>query len=78
MENREVPLANNFGFEVKQSDKSLIYIRKNNGSIMDLWGTPTSTLVQGERCPFKATLVSTLIDCEIFIFCEKLELFVID
>ena len=55
-----MPLANNFGFEVKQSDKSLIYIRKNNGSIMDPWGTPGSTLVQGERCPFKTTSLSLI------------------
>ena len=55
MEKREVSFANNFGFEVKSSDKSLIQIRKNNGPRTDPRGTPASKLTQVE-CPFKATL----------------------
>ena len=55
-ENREVPSANNFGFDVKSSDKSLIQIRKNNGPRIDLWGTPASILVQNECCQVKTTL----------------------
>ena len=39
--NSEVTSANNFGFEVKPSDKSLIKIRENNGPRIDPWGTPT-------------------------------------
>ena len=53
---RGVSSANNLGFEVKPSDKSLIWIRKNHGSRIDPWGTPASILVQDECCPFKTTL----------------------
>ena len=48
--------ANNFGFKVKSSDKSLIQIRKNNAPRTDPWGTPASMLTHVEWCPFKATL----------------------
>ena len=37
--------ANNFGFEVKPSDKSFIYIRKNNDPRIDPWEILVSTLV---------------------------------
>ena len=54
-EKREVASANNLGFEDKPSDKSLIWIRKNNAPRIDFWGTLTSILVQDECCPFKTT-----------------------
>ena len=55
-ENREVSSANNLGFEVKPSGKSLIQIRKNNRPRVDPWRTPASILVQDECCWFKTTL----------------------
>ena len=53
---RLVLSVNNFGFEVKPSDKPLIEIRKNNGPRIDPLGTPGSTLVQDECSPFKTAL----------------------
>ena len=52
----EVSTTNNFGFEVKPSDKSLILIRKNDGRIMYPWGTPALILAHDECCPIKTTL----------------------
>ena len=48
--------ANNFGLEVKPSDKSLILIRKNSGLSIDSWRTPTSTLAHDKSVPFKTIL----------------------
>ena len=42
-EKREVLFPNNFVFEIKLSDKSLIQIRKNNGPSIGPWGTTAST-----------------------------------
>ena len=48
--------ANNFEFDVKPSDKSLIQIIKNNGPRIDPWGILASTFVHNECCPFKTIL----------------------
>ena len=45
IENREVSSAKSFGFVIKLSDKSLMYIRKNNGPNIEAWGTLASILV---------------------------------
>ena len=38
------------------SDKSLIYIKNNNGPSMEPWGKPALTSHQSETCPFNKTL----------------------
>ena len=48
-ENREVSLAKSFGFVIKLLDKSLMYIRKNNGPNIEPWGTPASILLVYEE-----------------------------
>ena len=47
-ENKDMLSANNLAFEDNPSDKSLIYIKNNNGPSMDPWGTPTLTSDQWE------------------------------
>ena len=44
IEKSEVLLANNLGIDGKSSDKSLIYIRNNNGPRITPWGTLASTI----------------------------------
>ena len=39
-EKKKASSANNFGFQFKSYDKSLIKIRKNEGPRIDPWGTP--------------------------------------
>ena len=48
--------SNSLAFEDNFSDKSLIYIKSNNGARMDPWGTPTLTSDQSETCPFNKNL----------------------
>ena len=40
--------ANSLAFEDNPSDKSLIYIKKNNGPSVKPWGTPILTSDQSE------------------------------
>ena len=47
--------AKSFGFVLRLSDKSLIYIRKNNGPKIEPCGTPASTLVHEENFPLTTT-----------------------
>ena len=54
--NREVSWGKSFGFVIKLSDKSLMYIRKNNGLNAEVWGTPASILLHKEYFPLKTTL----------------------
>ena len=39
-ENRDVSSANHFVLENRSPDKSFMYIKNNNGSKMEPWGTP--------------------------------------
>ena len=55
-EKREISSAKSLVLEDKPSDKSLIYIKNNNGPRMEPWGTPALTLVHKEDCPFNTTL----------------------
>ena len=48
--------ANSLAFEDNPSDKSLIYIKNNNGPSIEPWGTPALTSDQPETCPFNKTL----------------------
>ena len=54
-ENNDVSSANSFAFK-DNTDKSLIYIKNNNGSSMEPWGTPALTSDQYETFPFNKTL----------------------
>ena len=55
-ENKDVLSAKSLVFEDNPSDKSLIYIKNNNGPSMEPWGTPALTSDQSETCPFNKTL----------------------
>ena len=55
-ENKDISSANNLVFEDNVSDKSLIYIRNDNGPSMETWGTPALTSDQSQTCPFNKTL----------------------
>ena len=55
IENREVSSAKSFGFVIKLSDKSLMYIRKNSGLNIEPWATLASILVHEEYFPFSTT-----------------------
>ena len=48
--------ANSLAFEDNPSDKSLIYIKNNNGPSIEPWGTPALTSDQPETCPLNKTL----------------------
>ena len=54
--NREVSSGKSFGLVIKLSDKSLMYIRKNNGLNTEAWGTSASILLHKEYFPLKTTL----------------------
>ena len=51
-ENNDVSSAKILIFADNPSDKSLIYIRNNNGPTMEPWATPALTSYQSETCPF--------------------------
>ena len=53
---RVVSFANNFGLDAKSSDKSFMYIRKNNDPSIEPCGTPTSIAALEECCPIRTTL----------------------
>ena len=55
-ENKDVSSANSLAFEGNPSDKSLIYIKNNNGPVMEPWGSPALTSDQSKTCPFNKTL----------------------
>ena len=55
-ENKDVSSAKSLTFEDNPSDKSLIYIKNNNGPSMEPWATPALTSDQSEACPFNKTL----------------------
>ena len=63
-ENKDVSSAKSLAFEDNPSDKSLIYIKNNNGPSMEPWGTLALTSDQSETCPFNKTLC--------FLFLRKL------
>ena len=48
--------ANSLAFEGNPSDKSLIYIKNNNGPSMEPWGTSALTSDQSGTYPFNKTL----------------------
>ena len=54
-ENKDVLSAKSLVFEDNPSDKSLIYIKNNNGPSMEPWGTPALTSDQSGTCPFDKT-----------------------
>ena len=55
-ENKNVSSGNSLAFEGNPSDKSLIYIKNNNGPVMEPWGSPALTSDQSKTCPFNKTL----------------------
>ena len=55
-ENKDVSSASSLVFEDNPSEKSLIYIKNNNGPSMEPWGIPALTSGQSETCPFNKTL----------------------
>ena len=57
-EKSEVSFANRLTFVIKSSQRSLIWMKNNNGPSINHWGTPASILVHEENFPFKATLCS--------------------
>ena len=75
-ENKDVLSANSLAFEDNPSDKSLIYIKNNNGPSMEPWRTPVLTSDQSENCPFNKTLCflflrkshKRFINCQIYHF----------
>ena len=54
-ENKDVSSTNSLAFEDNPSDKSLIYIKNNNGPSMEPCGTPALTSYQSETFPFNKT-----------------------
>ena len=54
-ENRDVSFTNNFGLGVSLSDKSLMYITKNNGLSIDPRGTPALVTALEEYCQIRVT-----------------------
>ena len=50
-EKKDVSSENSLAFEDNPSDKSLIYIKYNNGPSIEPWGTSTLTSDQSETCP---------------------------
>ena len=48
--------GNSLAFEDNPSDKSLTYIKSNNGPSIEPWGAPALTSDQPETCPFNKTL----------------------
>ena len=67
-ENNDVSSANSLAFK-DNTDKSLIYIKINNGSSMEPLGTPALTSDQYETFPFNKTLSFLFLrnSCERFI-----------
>ena len=55
-ENKDVSSAKSLAFEDNPSDKSLIYIKNNNGASMEPWGTPAPTSDYSETCLFNKSL----------------------
>ena len=49
-ENEDESSSNSLGFKDNLSDKSLIYVKNNNGSSMETWETPAQTSGQSETC----------------------------
>ena len=58
----EVSSVNSLGFEIKLSERSVIYIKKNWGPKTDLWRTPALTFAREEYWPFKTTLKNQLLN----------------
>ena len=55
-ENIEVSPAKSFTLHFRLSDKSLIYIKKNNRPRIEAWGTPALIVSLSDFCPFRTTL----------------------
>ena len=55
-ENKDVSSANSLVFEDNLSDRSLIYIKNNNGPSMDPWGTRALISDKSDTYPFNKTL----------------------
>ena len=55
-EKSEVSSANNLGFDVKCSDKSIILMKNNSDPRIEPWETLASILAHKEYCPFNMTL----------------------
>ena len=55
-ENIEVSSAKSFAWDSRVSDKSLIYITKNNGPRTEPFGTPDLIVSHSDSCPFRTTL----------------------
>ena len=62
---------NSSDFDVRLSNKSLMYIKKSSGSGIEPWGTLASTCVHGEFWPYKTTLFFLLFEKSIRVL-EKL------
>lgn len=54
-ENRDVSFTNNFGLDASLSDKSLMYITKNNGLSIDPCGTPALVAALEKYCQIRVT-----------------------
>ena len=54
-DNRDVSFTNNFGLDASLSDKSLMYITKNNGLNIDPCGTPALVTALEEYCQIRVT-----------------------
>ena len=54
-ENRDVSFTNNFGLNASLSDKSLMYITKNNGLSIDPCGTLALVAALEEYCQIRVT-----------------------
>ena len=75
-ENKDVAPANSLASEDNPSDKSLIYIKNNNGPSMESWRTLALTSDQSETCPYNKTLCfqflrkshKNLVNCQIYHF----------
>ena len=55
-ENNDVSSENNFGLDAESSDKSFIYIRKNNRPSIEPCGTRASIAADEEYWPLRTTL----------------------
>ena len=76
-ENKDMLSANNLEFEERPFDKSLIWMRKNNGPRTEPCGTPVVTLAQEETYPFNTTLyfqLSKKYPAKALPFCSNLNL----
>ena len=52
-EHNDVSSGNSLSIEDNPSDKSLIFIKNNNGPSMEPWGTPVLTSDESKTCPLK-------------------------